>query len=198
MLAFIDVTNNTQAVDAVEFIGIKAYFTLIDTLAVEDDIILKPKAASLNNSDGYSYLRVTTSETLDSLEAISTFITTAELTIKLVMLDIGGTEYPFLEENRPITEYRIDEGPTSISVIFTSRRSVTDASGVDFTITKFAQKVKNVVSGQDQYTYTIDPLLYKNIGIGKTLTEDTVTMTVTYKALTLSANIAGLIVKGVV
>lgn len=186
MDSFLELSSSVLTQIVPVFTGMRLYVTLKDSTELLSDVKLPVSSATIIIRETSSYFKFTAPMDSGKLDEVSAIITTAKLKYTLVMTTADGTEYGLVTEVIPFTSYRADRGAMSISLGITSDAYRTDTSGGSVSITSYSRKKKIVDGPNISYEYEVDPLLYRLVGLGHSLTEGDNNLTITSKSLDLS------------
>ena len=186
---FLEVSNQTMKASALVIDALHLEVELIDNLSIEDNITLPVKYVTFVKTNSNSKHDFTLSADTALLDAINAIIEDVSLNYKLYAVEeLTRVKYLIYEDTLIVTDYRIDKGASSISVEIVSDIDVVDPIGSNIDISaNIIQKVKDVDSvGGESYEYTINPKVYRDIGIGSEVDDSIVVSTITSKSLVLN------------
>lgn len=187
IINFLEVSHTPIKRITPKFVGMYAVLTILDDANVEPDEVVQISSLTHNKRTTSSYTSMVVKMDLAIFDRVEAFISTASLKLEIGLIGLDGTRYRTNEDFLPISDYRVDSGALNKSLTFVSRVFVSDVIGSNITITKYSSKSKKVDGSVTTYTYSLDPLISRYIGVGKTITEGGVVSTVTSKSLNMSA-----------
>ena len=187
ILGFMEITEGVSAANHVMFSTMLFSLELTNDIHSIDSIKIPCTYVTLNKTLSGSYLNITGKLDTQTLETLLALVEDSSVKIVLSMVGVDNTIVPIIIETSPLSEYRLDEGVTSISLSIVSKEPTIDSTGYNIVIDKLMAKDKKILSNGDiEWTYSLDPLIYRHIGIGKTITFEGVVSEVSSKSLVMT------------
>jgi len=182
----LDINHLSQGIKSPKVTGMLAEAYLVDDFAVLEDIELPISYAVIIKRINSSYYNIVISADLGLLELISPLMETSSLNLRLKLLGVDGGYYGVSDETVAISDYRTDRGTNSSSVSVTSTAYLADSTGEDVILDAYLSKSEKMSDSVVEYAYALDPTIYRKIGIGRLVIENSLQSKVTSKSLILT------------
>lgn len=187
IVSFLEITSDSIKAEHVEFRNMLFSLSLINDVYEITSIEIPSTYATIRKTSSGSYVNITGKLNDTSLETLLALVDSSNILMTLSMVGVDNSITEILSEELPLSEYRVDEGTSSISITVTSRDSLRDTNGYNVTLDKAISKDKKILStGIVEWDFEFNPLNYRYIGIGKTITVDGIESKVTSKNLVLT------------
>lgn len=191
----INAHNGISNVFVEPLIGYRCYVNAYDKQA-GSRLALSPKYFYASKTETRTFHRIAFKADYLLLVQLNAVILTAVLEIKIAAIGISGQEYVIATEERPLSDYRYDKGPSSTTVSIDSDSTIVDYIGSDFTLETYESVMQTKYNG-GSFEYRVNPMFYKYMGIDRFLFADGNTMRVISKQLIIKSNSATLVVGAV-
>lgn len=187
MIGFIDVNHSPLSVTLPEFVGMQYRAVLRNADPPFETINIDPSYLQITKSESRSYTTMTANLSIDDALTLVSIKASAKIDTYLSLISVDNTLYGILNEELDLTECRHDLGTSSSSVTITATEYSQDAKGSDFTILDLIDSSLKLLSdGSIEWTYELNPLDYRYVGVGKQITFEDVVSKVTGKSLVMT------------